>query len=97
MESKWNHAMIENCHLKLKVSPGAKSNQIIGFTDGLLKLKIKARPEKGKANDELVGFLGKKLGVPKSDILITNGLVSKNKSLLIKGISCEVVLKRLDL
>ncbi|MED5219184.1 MAG: DUF167 family protein, partial [Candidatus Neomarinimicrobiota bacterium] len=36
--------------LKIKVAPGAKQNRIIGWHGDVLKVRISAQPEKGKAN-----------------------------------------------
>jgi uncharacterized protein len=44
--------------LRVKVIPRAPKTEIVGtMSDGTLKIKIAAPPEKGKANDELVRFL----------------------------------------
>ena len=44
--------------LRVKVIPRAAKTEIVGtMSDGTLKIKIAAPPEKGKANDELVRFL----------------------------------------
>ncbi len=44
-----------------------------------LKLKLQAQPIEGKANEALVKFLAKALGVPRSAVTITHGLSNKNK------------------
>ena len=60
--------------LALKVTPGAKKNEILGWEDDypqvgrVLKVKIAAPPVEGKANKEIVLFLAKALKVSKSSI-----------------------------
>jgi len=66
--------------LKIKVIPRANKNEIVGkMADGTLKIKLKAPPVDGKANEELVKFLSKELGVSKSEICIVGGQKTRTK------------------
>ena len=47
--------------------------------DGTYRIELKAIPVEGKANEELIRFLSKLLGISKSKIYITSGIRSKNK------------------
>ena len=47
--------------------------------DGTYRIELKAIPVEGKANEELIRFLSKLLGISKSKIYITSGVRSKNK------------------
>ena len=71
--------------LKVYVQPGAKKNEIIGLhgDPARLKIKIKAPPEDGEANSELINFLAKYLGISKSKIAILRGDISRQKDLVI--------------
>lgn len=71
--------------LALKVTPGAKKNEILGWEDDypqvgrVLKIKIAAPPVEGKANKEIVLFLAKTLGVTKSSIGVVHGTSGRIK------------------
>ena len=71
--------------LALKVTPGAKKNEILGWEDDypqvgrVLKVKIAAPPVEGKANKEIVLFLAKALGVTKSSIEVVHGTSGRIK------------------
>ena len=71
--------------LALKVTPGAKKNEILGWEDDypqvgrVLKIKIAAPPVEGKANKEIVLFLAKTLGVTKSSIEVVHGTSGRIK------------------
>ena len=71
--------------LALKVTPGAKKNEILGWEDDYpqvgraLKVKIAAPPVEGKANKEIVLFLAKALGVTKSSIEVVHGTSGRIK------------------
>jgi uncharacterized protein (TIGR00251 family) len=82
--------------LEVKVTPNAGRNAIAGWRDDVLQIKIAAAPEKGKANRELIDFLGRVLGVKKSDITIIQGQTGRNKSLEIQGISREDITNKIQ-
>lgn len=69
--------------LMVKVTPNAPQNRIDGFVDGVLKVKIQAPPDKGRANEELIDFLAETFGIPKSRIEILSGHSSRLKKLKI--------------
>ncbi len=49
----------------VRVQPGAQRTQVVGtLADGSLKVRLKAPPEKGEANKELVRLLAETYGVP---------------------------------
>ena len=71
--------------LALKVTPGARKNEILGWEDDypqvgrVLKLKIAAPPVEGKANKEIVLFLAKALQVSKSSVEVVHGTSGRIK------------------
>jgi uncharacterized protein (TIGR00251 family) len=84
-----------NNRLAVKVTPNAGRSEITGIKEGVLQIKIGAPPDKGKANKELVDFLSEKLGIRKSSILIIKGGTSRNKVIVIEGLSAEAALQHL--
>lgn len=69
---------IVNNNLKIIVKSNSPKNEIKGFDNRKrLRINIKAKAEKGKANVEIVKFF-KKLGY---NIVIVKGLKSKEKIL----------------
>jgi uncharacterized protein (TIGR00251 family) len=86
----------ESIRLAIKVIPNAGRNEITGFKEGVLQVRIAAPPEKGKANKELTDFLSETLGMKKSSILIIKGQTSRNKIIVIEGMSGDEVLKRIQ-
>jgi len=81
--------------LRLRIYPSASHNQITGFTDGVLQVRVTAPPVKGKANRELTTFLSRALGVSKSSLTIVKGHTSRNKLIAIDGLSQEDIISRL--
>jgi uncharacterized protein (TIGR00251 family) len=78
------------------VHPGARQNELAGFTDGVLQVKVAAPPVKGKANRELTTFLSQALGVSRSSLTIVKGHTSRNKVIAVDGLSQEEIFRRLS-
>jgi len=65
--------------LFLRVQPRAGCNAFGEILEGRRKVQLKAPPVEGKANQELVKFLAKSLGVAKSRVKIESGETGRNK------------------
>jgi uncharacterized protein len=83
--------------LSVKVVPRSSRTAIAGILNGMLKVKLSAAPEKGKANQALVEFLADTLGIKKNAIKITSGQTSPVKTLEITGLSAESLSDKLNL
>ncbi len=73
--------------LKLWVQPGASRTRVAGEHGGRLKIQVAAPPVEGAANDELLGFLRKQLGVPRSALELVRGAASRQKDVLCRGVA----------
>lgn len=76
--------------LHLRVTPNAGRDAIEGAEtrdDGtvVLRVRVKAVPDKGKANAAVIALLAKTLGVPKSSLDLVSGDTSRFKSVLVRG------------
>jgi uncharacterized protein (TIGR00251 family) len=77
------------------VHPGASRSEVLGFSGGVLRIRVAAPPVRDKANKELIAFLSQILGVSKGALTIIHGRASKDKVLAIEGMSQEQIRKRL--
>ena len=80
-----------------KVVPGSSKTAVCGLLDGMVKIKVSAAPEKGKANQCLIEFLAKKLGVKKSAVSVISGRTNPIKKVEVLGISAETLVMKLNL
>ena len=74
--------------LRLRVTPNAGRDAIEGYetlADGttVLRLRVAAVPDKGKANAAAIALLAKALGLPKSALAITAGATARLKTVRI--------------
>ncbi|MGX6960096.1 MAG: DUF167 family protein [Rickettsia endosymbiont of Pentastiridius leporinus] len=87
------NALSKSAFLNIKVKAGAKNNAINEFINindtPHLKISIKAIPEKGKANEEIISYLVKEWKLPRSNLEITKGHTNNLKTILIKNIEEE--------
>ena len=82
--------------VSLRVYANAAKSEVVGFTGGVLQVRVAAAPVKGQANKELIALLGKTLAVGKSAITIVRGHTSRSKVIAVDGLSQEDVMKRLS-
>ena len=72
---------------RVKVLPKAKSERILRETGAasavLYKIYVTAAPEDGKANKAVIKLLAKALGIAKSNLTITHGHSSREKTIKI--------------
>ena len=79
--------------IRVKVNPGAPKNQFLGTDGDVYRIKLAAQPIKGKANKELKEYLARLLGVRKGDVQIVSGEHSRTKTVKIKGITKEELVR----
>ena len=71
--------------LSVKVIPKARRTEIVEWEQNQLKIRLKAIPEKGKANEKVIELLSKHFKVPKSDIEIIRGAAYKEKIIFVQN------------
>ena len=79
-----------------RVQPNARRSEVVGFTDGVLQVRVAAPPVKGRANLELIALLSDVLGVGRSALTIEKGLTSRNKTIAINGLGQDRVASLLE-
>jgi uncharacterized protein (TIGR00251 family) len=70
--------------LNLYIQPGASKSELAGVHGERLKVKIKAPPRDGEANEALIEFLSQLLGISKSRVHFVRGETSRQKDLLVE-------------
>ena len=71
----------------VKVHPRARKNAITGTVGDALKLALTAPPVEGKANQAVIEFFADLFAIPRSSVTIASGETSRNKIVLIAGVS----------
>ena len=95
--------MREDCHqicnngllLFFRLTPNARKDEVLGRVDSpdgpVIAAKVRAIPDKGKANKALIALCAKWLGLRKSDIALKSGGKSRLKTLAITGNEDDII------
>jgi len=81
----------------VRVLPRSSRNEIVGESEGVLKIKLTAPPVEGAANKALIEFLSGKLKVAKSRISIVTGQSGRSKVVAVEGLNKADFLKSVGL
>lgn len=71
--------------LTVRAQPGGKRNAITGMHDGALRVSVTAAPDKGKANEAIIGVLADAFQLSKSAVQLQSGPTSRQKRFLLQG------------
>ncbi|MBP9943748.1 MAG: DUF167 domain-containing protein [Desulfomicrobium sp.] len=69
--------------LGIWVQPGAKKTEVAGMHGDYLKIRLQAPAVDNKANNALIVFVAKILGIKTSQVVMESGHASRQKNLLL--------------
>lgn len=78
--------------LRIKVVPGARKEGIEWLGD-ILKIKVRAAPEKGRANEAVTALLAQRLALPQSSVRIVAGFTTPLKTVEMETVADLSVLR----
>ena len=82
--------------IRIKLLPRSSMEGITGREGEVYRVKVTSPPVDGKANNALISFLSKRLGIAKGNIKIIAGKGSRMKLVRIHGLSSEDIAEKLD-
>jgi hypothetical protein len=77
--------------LRVHVQPRASRSEVAGRHGDALKVRLRAPPVDGAANEELMRFMADALGLRRDAVTLVSGATSRVKRLFIRGISPESI------
>ena len=83
--------------LRVRVVPGARASEVVGRLGDAWKLRVKAPPERGRANGAVVALLADTLGVPRSAVRIARGHTTGEKLVEVDRLTPQDADRRLAL
>ena len=81
--------------IAVKVVPRAAKDEIIGWLEGVLKVRVQAPPEDGRANRALEALLAEALGLKKNAVTVAAGRSSARKRVEVAGLARDEIVRRL--
>jgi len=82
--------------LRLRVSPGAPRTELAGRHGDGWKVRVAAAPERGRANDAVVGLLAERLRVPRASVTVVSGHASRDKVVELRGLDAGEAARLLE-
>jgi uncharacterized protein (TIGR00251 family) len=82
--------------LAVRVKPRAKRAGLLGWHGEALKVAVRAAPERGRANEELLETLATALGVTSSALEIAAGATAQDKRVRVTGLDAAEMRRRID-
>lgn len=79
----------------VRVVPRASKNQIVGMQGDEFRIRLKAPPVEGKANDALVRFLADILKIGRGQIELVSGYTARRKIIRVRGLTPETIKERM--
>jgi hypothetical protein len=77
--------------LAVRAQPGAKKTAILGVygegAEAQLKIAVQAPPVEGRANQALVEFLAETFSLPRKNVELVSGELSRSKIFLLQGVT----------
>lgn len=83
------------CRIGVKVVPGARDTRVVGPLGDLLKVRVAAPPEDGRANRAVREAVAAAAGVRARDVAVVAGHASATKLLRLAGVSAAELRARL--
>ncbi len=80
--------------VRVWVVPGASRSELAGLHGSLLKVRVTAPPEKGRANDEVAEVLAAAIG---SKVTLIRGIRSREKVFEVSGADVDAVRRKLHI
>ncbi len=81
--------------IRVQVTPRAARSELLGWRDGVLRLRVTAPPVEGRANEAVVRLLSAALGVPRSRVAVVSGMSGRQKLVQVEGLGEQEVRRRL--
>jgi uncharacterized protein (TIGR00251 family) len=88
--------MPDSAELRVHVQPRASRNEIVGWREGSLAVRLTAPPVEGAANRACRHFLAEALGVKRADVELVSGEKSREKRFRVAGLTDAEVRRRID-
>jgi uncharacterized protein (TIGR00251 family) len=81
--------------ITVNVVPRASTDEIVGWREGMLRLRVTQPPQDGRANAAVAALLAAALGVRKSAVSIVAGHGSRQKRVAVAGLDRAEIERRL--
>jgi uncharacterized protein (TIGR00251 family) len=91
----WLTATGEGVLIAVRAAPRAARDEVAGLHGDAIRIRLRAPPVEGKANEALVRYLADRLGVPARAVALVAGQTGRAKRVRVAGVTPERVRRAL--
>jgi uncharacterized protein (TIGR00251 family) len=81
--------------ISLRVTPSASRDAVMGWQEDVLRLRVSAPAQRGKANEAVLRLLAAALGIERRRLRIVRGQPSRQKVVFVEGLDQAEIRARL--
>ena len=78
---RWFRREPQRLVLSIHVQPGARASEVAGIHGDSLKIRLQAPAIEDRANDALIDFVARRLGIARREVTLASGSRSREKRL----------------
>ncbi|MBI4336446.1 MAG: DUF167 domain-containing protein [Chloroflexi bacterium] len=79
----------DRAYLRVHVRPAARRDEVVALAEGVLRVQVKAPPERGLANRAVEALLAEVLDLLPSKVRVVRGVTSRDKLVAVEGLSSQ--------
>jgi uncharacterized protein (TIGR00251 family) len=83
--------------IRVRAQPKASRNEVVEYRDDVLRVRVTAPPEDGKANAAVIVLLAESLGIARSRVRLTRGHASRDKLVEVESMDGVELRRRLGI
>ena len=83
--------------IRVRAQPKASRNEVVEYRDDVLRVRVTAPPEDGKANAAVIVLLAESLGIARSRVKLTRGHASRDKLVEVESMDGVELRRRLGI
>lgn len=84
----------QHTRITVQVTPRSPTDEIVGPYGPGIKVRIKAPPVDSRANEALIKYLARELGLRSADVTVVSGHSSRTKIVEVKGLGMTEIMKK---
>lgn len=78
-------------YVRVRVTPSAREDRLMGWQGDVLRIRVRAAPERGQASKAALDLLARALGLPTRQLRIVRGATSRDKLVFVDRLTEEEV------
>jgi len=87
---------VPTTRLRIRVSPGARTTELVGRQGEAWKVRVAAPPDRGRANHAVLNLLADRLRIGRDELTLVSGASGKDNVVELHGLTADEADRRLE-